>query len=307
MYKHIPVLLQEAINYLNIDPNGIYVDCTLGGGGHSYEILKRLDKGHLYAFDQDEYAISKASVTLKEFKGKYTIIHSNFRNLATKLHEQGVTKVDGILYDLGVSSFQFDIPERGFSYRHDAFLDMRMDTTSPLRAYDIVNEYAFQDLVYILGKYGEEKNAKRIARQIEKTREQTPIETTMQLVEVIKRALPQKQLNKKGHPAKQTFQALRIAVNDELLAFEESLKQAFQIVKSKGRIVVITFHSLEDRMAKRMFIEKSTLNYPKDIPIPPDLKPEFHLLHKKVIRPSDDELYQNKRAHSAKLRAIEKL
>jgi 16S rRNA (cytosine1402-N4)-methyltransferase len=307
MYTHVSVLLQEAINYLNIDPNGIYVDCTLGGGGHSYQILKYLDKGHLYAFDQDEYAISKANDALKEFKGKYTIIHSNFRNLVSKLHELGVEKVDGILYDLGVSSFQFDIPERGFSYRHDAFLDMRMDTTSPLRAYDIVNEYSFQDLVYILNKYGEEKNAKRIARQIEKRRSQRPIETTMQLVDIIKKSLPQKQLSKKGHPAKQTFQALRIAVNDELQAFEESLEQAFQIVRHKGRIVVITFHSLEDRMTKRMFQEKSTLNYPKNIPIPPDLKPEFRLLHKKVIRPSDDELSQNKRAHSAKLRAIEKL
>lgn len=307
MYKHISVLLEESIEYLNINPNGIYVDCTLGGGGHSFEILKRLDKGHLYCFDQDEYAITRASAKLDTLHKNYTIIKSNFVNITEKLHNLGIEKVDGILYDLGVSSFQFDIPERGFSYNYDAPLDMRMDQSSELTAEKIVNEYSFHDIQRILIRYGEEDQAKYIARKIEQSRKEKPIKTTFELVDVIKSALPQKILNKKGHPAKKTFQALRIAVNDELQVFEKSLSQAFDLLNKEGRIVVITFHSLEDRIAKTMMREKTVLDVPKHIPITPDMKPEFELLHRKVILPSEEELLENNRAHSAKLRAVKKM
>lgn len=307
MYKHISVLLEESLNYLNIKPDGIYVDCTLGGGGHSYEILKRLETGHLYCFDQDDYAISRASEKLDTLNKNYTIIKSNFVNIKEKLNNLGIEKVDGILYDLGVSSFQFDIPERGFSYNYDAPLDMRMDQSSELTAETIVNEYSFHDIKHLLERYAEEKNAKYIARKIEQVRETKRIQTTFELVDVIKSALPQKILNKKGHPAKKTFQALRIAVNDELQVFEKSLEQAFDLMNPEGRIVVITFHSLEDRIAKTMMREKTVLDVPKHIPIMPDMKPEFELLHRKVILPSEEELAHNNRAHSAKLRAVKKM
>jgi 16S rRNA (cytosine1402-N4)-methyltransferase len=305
--KHISVLLEESIAYLNIKPDGIYVDCTLGGGGHSSAMLSHLTTGHLYAFDQDTYAIEKAKEKLKDYTGKYTIIQNNFRHITEELHARGIEQVDGILFDLGVSSFQFDIPERGFSYNFDAPLDMRMNQDSELTAEIIVNEYSYSDLISILFRYGEEQQAKRIARQIEKARNISRIKTTFELVQVIKDALPQKILSKKGHPAKQTFQALRIAVNDELKAFEDSLSQAFDLLREEGRIVVISFHSLEDRIAKLMFREKSTLHYPKNFPIPLDVTPDFSVLHRKVIRPSDQELEDNNRSHSAKLRAIEKV
>lgn len=307
MSKHISVLLDESIEYLNIKPDGIYVDCTLGGGGHSSAILSHLTTGHLYAFDQDTYAIQRAEEKLHEYQGNYTIIQNNFRHITEELLARGVEKVDGILYDLGVSSFQFDIPDRGFSYNHDAPLDMRMNQDSPLTAETIVNEYSYSDLITILFRYGEEQQAKRIVREIEQVRKQRRIKTTFELVDVIKQSLPQKILSKKGHPAKKTFQALRIAVNDELQAFEDSLSQAFDLLNDEGRIVVISFHSLEDRIAKLLFREKSTLHYPKNFPIPPDVTPDFSVLHRKVIRPSDEELEQNNRAHSAKLRAIEKV
>ena len=307
MYKHISVLLNESLDYLDIKKDGIYVDCTLGGGGHSLEILKRLGNGHLYAFDQDDYAISRAREKLDAVNKDYTIIKSNFVNIKEELNNLGIDKVDGILYDLGVSSFQFDIPERGFSYNYDAPLDMRMDQSNELTAEIIVNQWSFHDIMKILNRYGEEKNAKFIARKIEKLREEQPITTTFELVDVIKQALPSKVLNKKGHPAKKTFQALRIAVNDELQVFEKSLEQAFDLMNPGGRIVVITFHSLEDRIAKTLMREKSILNIPKNIPIPPDEKPEFELLHRKVILPTEEELLVNNRAHSAKLRAVKKI
>ena len=307
MYKHISVLLDESLNYLNIKPDGVYVDCTLGGGGHSSEILKRLDTGHLYSFDQDEYAISRATEKLNEIGENYTIIKSNFVNLKDELDKLGVTKVDGILYDLGVSSFQFDIPERGFSYNYDAPLDMRMDQDQDLTAEKIINEYSFHEIMNILYRYSEEKFAKQISRKIEKVRETKRIKTTFELVDVIKSSLPHKVLSKKGHPAKKTFQALRIAVNNELRVFEDSLIQAFDILNPEGRIVVITFHSLEDRIAKTVMREKVTIDIPKNIPVMPDKKPEFELLHRKVILPTEDELKNNNRAHSAKLRAIKKL
>lgn len=307
MYKHISVLLNESLDYLNIKKDGIYVDCTLGGGGHSFEILKRLEAGHLYAFDQDEYAIKSATKKLDGLEKKYTIINDNFVNIAEALKKEGIEKVDGILYDLGVSSFQFDIPERGFSYNYDAPLDMRMNQEQELTAKYIVNEYSFHDIMHLLQRYGEEKNAKLIARKIESVRKETPINTTFDLVAIIKSALPSKVLNKKGHPAKKTFQALRIAVNDELQVFEKSLEQAFDLLNPDGRIVVITFHSLEDRIAKTMMREKCVIDVPLNLPVMPDEKPEFKLLHRKVIVATEEELLVNNRAHSAKLRAIKKI
>jgi 16S rRNA (cytosine1402-N4)-methyltransferase len=307
MYKHVSVLLEESLQYLNIKEDGIYVDCTLGGGGHSFEILKRLSTGHLYAFDQDDYAIEKASAKLDTLNKNYTIIKSNFKHITEKLENLGIDKVDGILYDLGVSSFQFDIPDRGFSYRFDAPLDMRMNQNQDLTAEIIINEYSFNDLMFYFTRYGEDSSAKQIARKIEKVREEKRIKTTFELVDVIKSALPQKILKKKGHPAKKIFQALRIAVNDELRVFEDSLKQSLEILNTDGRVVVITFHSLEDRIAKTVFKEKTTIDVPKNIPIVPQGLIKYEILHRKVILPSENELENNNRAHSAKLRAIKKL
>ncbi|MCD6482286.1 MAG: 16S rRNA (cytosine(1402)-N(4))-methyltransferase RsmH [Candidatus Izimaplasma sp.] len=307
MYKHVSVLLEESIKYLNIKKDGIYVDCTLGGGGHSFEILKRLDNGHLYAFDQDDYAITKAKEKLDSLKKDYTIIKSNFVNLKEKLNELGITRVDGVLFDLGVSSYQFDIPDRGFSYKYDAPLDMRMDQSQTLTAEIIVNEYSFHDIMHLLQKYGNESFAKQIARNIEKARIDNRIKTTFELVQIIKKSMPQKVLSKKGHPAKKTFQALRIAVNDELRVFEDSLKQALEMLNKDGRVVVITFHSLEDRIAKYIMRDKTTINIPRNIPVMPNIVPDYELLHKKVIFPSELELENNNRAHSAKLRAIKKI
>jgi 16S rRNA (cytosine1402-N4)-methyltransferase len=307
MYKHVSVLLNESIDYLNIKKDGIYVDCTLGGGGHSFEILKRLDGGHLYCLDQDEYAISKAMEKLDTLHKNYTIIKSNFVHIKEKLHNLGISEIDGVLYDLGVSSFQFDIPERGFSYNYDAPLDMRMDQEQDITAETIVNEYSFHEIQNILLRYGEEQQAKWIARKIEEVRKEKRITTTFELVQVIKSALPQKLLSKKGHPAKKTFQALRIAVNDELRVFEDSFNDALDMLRKDGRGVVITFHSLEDRIAKTIMRERTTLDIPKHIMTMPDQKAEFELLHRKVILPSEEELEHNNRAHSAKLRAIKKL
>ncbi len=307
MYKHVTVLLNEAIDYLNIKEDGIYVDCTLGGGGHSFEILKRLSTGHLYCFDQDDYAISKAMEKLDTLNKNYTIIKSNFVDIKEKLNNLGIEQIDGVLYDLGVSSFQFDIPERGFSYNYDAPLDMRMNQDQELTADIIVNEYTFHEIQNILYRYADEKNAKYIARKIEQVRKEKRIETTFELVDVIKSALPQKVLSKKGHPAKKTFQALRIAVNDELRVFEDSFNDALDMLHSDGRGVVITFHSLEDRIAKTLMRERTTVNIPKHIPITKENGPKYELLHRKVILPSEEELANNNRAHSAKLRAIKKL
>ncbi len=305
-YKHYSVLLNEAIEYLNINPNGIYVDCTLGGGGHSSEILKRLKDGHLYSFDQDDYAIERATDRLSKISNSFTIIKSNFKDIKTALQNYGVDHIDGVLYDLGVSSFQLDIPERGFSYRYDAPLDMRMDQGKPLTAEIVVNEYSFQELFTIFQRYGEEPFAKQIARKIEEVRKTKRIQTTFELVDVIKSALPQKVLNKKGHPAKQVFQALRIAVNDELRVFEDSLNDALNMLNPKGRCVVISFQSLEDRICKTIFKERSTINIPEGLPIVvKDLAP-FELITRHPILPSEAELDENLRSHSAKMRVIEK-
>ena len=307
-YKHIPVLLNEAIDSLNINPDGIYVDCTLGGGGHSSEILKRLKNGRLISFDQDEYAISVAEKRLKEISDNFTIVHSNFVNIKSSLEELGIDKVDGILYDLGVSSFQLDIGERGFSYNTEAPLDMRMDQNAPLSAWNVVNEYSVKELTKIFYDYGEEKFAPGIAKKIESYRKDKPINTTIELVSIIKSALPAAVLRKTGHPAKKIFQAIRIEVNKELSVFQKSLEDAFKVLNVDGRIVVITFHSLEDRLCKRMFKEKSSVNLPADMPvIPKEYLPEFELVHKKAVIPNDEELAVNNRSHSAKLRAIKKI
>ena len=307
-YKHYSVLLKESIDLLNIKPDGIYIDCTLGGGGHSLEVLKRLTTGHLYAFDQDKYAIKKAEERLALYKDKLTIINSNFANIKSELFELGIDKVDGVLYDLGVSSFQFDIPDRGFSYRFDGPLDMRMNQDDSLSCYDVVNTYSESELRKIFYEYGEEKFAPSIAKNIVKSRALKPIETTFELVDVIKKSLPASVLRKAGHPAKQTFQALRIEVNGELDVLKESLEASLSILKEHGRVVVITFQSLEDRIVKQLFKKYTTLDIPKGLPYVPDyMKLEYKLVNNKVILPSVEELSENNRSHSAKLRAIEKI
>ena len=308
MNVHIPVLLNETIENLNIKPDGIYVDCTMGGAGHSSAILSKLKTGHLYCFDQDDYAILRGSERLSKISDNYTIINDNFVNLKSRLEEYGIEKVDGILYDLGVSSFQFDITDRGFSYNNDAVLDMRMNQNQKLTAKDVVNNYSFEDLRNIFYRYGEEKFSVQIARNIEKERKLKTIETTFELVDIIKKSLPSAVLRKKGHPAKQVFQALRIEVNNELNVFEKSLSDALMMLKENGRIAVITFHSLEDRICKQMFKEKVEVNIPRGLPIKDsDIVREYRLINNKVITASDEELEVNNRAHSAKLRVIEKI
>ncbi|WP_270382802.1 16S rRNA (cytosine(1402)-N(4))-methyltransferase RsmH [Ligilactobacillus salivarius] len=311
-FKHITVLLNEAVDGLNIKPDGTYVDCTLGGGGHSGLILSKLSgNGKLYSFDQDITAINFNKDKFKEENelGKINFIKSNFRNISEELNKRNILGVDGILYDLGVSSPQFDNADRGFSYNYDAPLDMRMDQSQSLTARDVVNDWSYEQLVRIFFRYGEEKFAKSIARRIEKVRQQTPIETTGQLVDLIKEAIPAKARRKGGHPAKKTFQAIRIAVNDELGALEESLEQALDLLNPGGRISVITFQSLEDRLVKVMFKQKTSLpELPPGLPVIPDSqKVEYKLITRKPIVPSEDEITHNNRAHSAKLRIIEKL
>lgn len=307
MFKHYSVLLEEAVEGLNIKEDGIYVDCTLGGAGHSLEILKKLTTGKLYAFDQDNVALENAKIKLSEYADKVVFIKSNFENLKEKLAEQNVYEVDGVLYDLGVSSPQLDTPERGFSYNYDTRLDMRMDTDASISAYEVVNEYSYHDLVRIFYRYGEEKFSKQIARNIEKKRELAPIETTFQLVDIIKDSIPAAKRRTGGHPAKRVFQAIRIAVNKELSVFENSLQQAIDIVKVGGRISVITFHSLEDRICKQIFNSYAkNKEIPKNIPIlPNESLSKLKLITRKPICPSDKELEENNRSRSAKLRVAE--
>lgn len=305
MEKHIPVMLDETLELLNIKADGIYVDMTLGGGGHSEAILKKLTKGKLYGFDQDAFAIEKAKEKLSKYKNFFPI-NDNFVNAKNRLNSLDVTTVDGILFDLGVSSFQFDIPERGFSYRFDAPLDMRMDQSSELSAYHVVNEYPLEDLTRIFFSYAEEKYSRSIAKSIVKKRLEKPIETTYELVDIIKASLPNKELNKKGHPAKKVFQALRIEVNQELAILENSLKDAISLLKPKGRLAVITFHSLEDRICKQLFKSLSVIEIPKGLAIIPDELPLIALITKKVVTATTQELNINNRSHSAKLRVIEK-
>ncbi len=296
---------------LDIKTDGVYVDATLGGAGHSEYLLSQLGpNGHLYAFDQDQKAIDNAHIRLKDYvdKGQVTFIKDNFRNLASNLHALGVDEIDGICYDLGVSSPQLDERERGFSYKQDAPLDMRMNREQSLTAYDVVNTYDYHDLVRIFFKYGEDKFSKQIARKIEQVRQVKPIETTTELAELIKSAKPAKELKKKGHPAKQIFQAIRIEVNDELGAADESIQQAMNLLALDGRISVITFHSLEDRLTKQLFKEASTVEVPKGLPfIPEDMQPKMEVVNRKPILPNQEELEANNRAHSAKLRVARKV
>lgn len=305
--KHIPVLLNETIEGLNVRADGIYVDCTLGRGGHSSKLLALLNQnGHLYCFDQDDEALKESEEKLKNISSSYTLIHSNFASLKEKLSELGVTSVDGIMFDLGVSSAQFDDGQRGFSYRFDALLDMRMDKSTSLTAETIVNTYSLRDLAKIFKEYGEEPNAYIIAKAIVKKREQKHISTTFELVDIIKEVLPKKILLKKGHPAKQVFQALRIEVNNELGVLKSGLKDACSLLKVNGRVAVITFHSLEDRIVKNIFKELCDEGEgSRKIPTV-EKNVEFALVNKKVILPSEKELNENPRSHSAKLRIIER-
>jgi 16S rRNA (cytosine1402-N4)-methyltransferase len=309
MFEHTTVLLHEAVDGLNIQHDGIYVDCTLGGAGHSALILSKLsDQGRLYAFDQDEIAIAHAVEKLSQHQNKMKIIKSNFAYLKEQLHSLGIYHVDGVLYDLGVSSPQLDTPERGFSYHHDAPLDMRMDKDSSISAYDVVNSWRYEDLVRIFFQYGEEKFSKQIARKIEAARAVRPIETTFELVDLIKEAIPAPARRKGGHPAKRIFQAIRIAVNDELGVFEKSLQDAMDLLNPGGRICVITFHSLEDRICKSAFKKASeTPDLPHGLPmIPEEYMPLMKLITRKPILPNEEEVLENNRARSAKLRIAER-
>ena len=300
--KHIPVLKEEVIKLLDIKPDGIYLDFTLGRAGHSSEILKRLKTGKLIAFDLDKDALKESKVVLDKISKNYELIHSNYSNFDQYVKE----KVDGILIDLGVSSPQFDDPKRGFSYKVDSELDMRMDTDNKITAKKLVNSLSVNELTKILREYGEEKDAFKIANNIVKSR---PINTTFELANVIKKSKSNKELNKKGHPAKQTFQALRIAVNDELNSLSKTLTKSLNALKPNGRLVVITFHSLEDRIVKQAFnqVTKVIGNRIDDYKLPSKEKIQYTLLNKNVIIPSTQELKDNPRSKSAKLRAIKRL
>ena len=304
MAEHIPVLLNETIQGLNINPSGTYVDLTVGRGGHSSEILARLKDGRLICVDQDEEAIVASTARLSKISNRFEMVRANFSELETILANLGIKEVDGILMDLGVSSPQFDKGERGFSYKEDARLDMRMDQRQDLTAYQIINNYALEDLTKIFQIYGEEKYSYSIAKNIVKAREAKPIETTLELVEIIKRSKPMKELKKVGHPAKQVFQALRIAVNDELNVLEKALTAALKHLKPGGRLAVITFHSGEDRIVKNYFKEAAISEGNRiDGPMLEKEK-EFDLINRKPIVASEAELEMNHRSASAKLRII---
>lgn len=317
LFHHITVLKAEATEGLRIKPDGIYVDCTLGGGGHSSVILSKLSpKGRLIAFDQDDWALNNAKQLLASYTEQLYLIKSNFENLEEKLSELdwvpkrgGIPQVDGILFDLGVSSPQFDEGERGFSYNADAVLDMRMDQGAELTARHIINEWSESEIARILFQYGEEKFSRRIAKVIVKRREESPINTTGELVELIKEGIPAAARRTGGHPAKRSFQALRIAVNDELGVLEKALHASVRCLAPEGRVSVITFHSLEDRICKQIFasyVEKCTC--PPDFPLCVcGASGELKLINRKPLIPSDEEIAQNPRARSAKLRVAEKL
>lgn len=308
MEKHISVLLNESISSLNLKENSIVVDCTLGYGGHSSNILERIKKGYLFAFDQDSEAIRHSTGRLQSIGTNFTIIKSNFVNLESELAKRDVFKVDAIIFDLGVSSPQLDNADRGFSYHEDSLLDMRMDKEAKLSAIDVVNDYSKEELVRIFEDYGEAKFARNIASKIVAYRATKKIETTLELVEIIKSAVPLKfRLNK--HPAKQIFQAIRIEVNDELGVLEKALRQATKLLKVNGRLAVITFHSLEDRIVKKYFKELTEIDSKvKGLPeIPCEYLKDFKLVYNKAIVPSEKELEENPRSRSAKLRVIERI
>lgn len=306
-FSHYSVLLSETVEGLNINPDGIYVDGTLGGGGHALEICRRLKRGHLYGIDQDDAAIAAAERRLSEFQDKVTILRDNYCNARAALSALGVKKVDGMVLDLGVSSHQFDQAERGFSYRFDAPLDMRMDRRKTLTARDIVNNYSEQELFHIIRDYGEDPFAKNIAKHIVKAREQGPVETTYQLNEIIKAAIPAK-IRQKGHPSKQTFQALRIECNRELEVLKNSLDDFIDLLNPGGRLCIITFHSLEDRIVKTAFKRnENPCTCPPEFPVCVcGKKSRGKVITRKPILPGEQELLQNARSKSAKLRVFEK-
>ena len=305
---HISVLLKESIEGLNLKENGIYLDCTLGYAGHSSEILKRIKNGYLFAIDQDEDAINSSRERLSKIGDNFTIIKCNFKDLKRELNKRNVNFVDGILFDLGVSSVQLDEVERGFSYHNDARLDMRMDKSATLTAEDVVNTYSEAKLTEIFYKFGEEKYSKSIARNIVNARKNKRIETTLELADIISKSVPFK-AKKDHHPARQVFQAIRIEVNHELDILEDALKDALSILNVGGRLCVITFHSLEDRIVKNVFKEYTNIDPKvKGLPdIPLEYLPDFKLVNKSVIIPSDEEIKNNNRSRSSKLRIIERI
>ena len=307
MEKHISVLLNEAIDSLNIKDNGIYIDATLGFAGHSSQILKRIPNGKLYAFDKDSTAISYSNDKLKSIADNFKLYNEGFCNLKKRCLEENINP-DGILFDLGVSSVEIDDASRGFSYMKDAKLDMRMDLNNSLTAERVVNEYSVQDLVRIFRLYGEEKHALKIAKEIDNARKEKRVETTFELVNIIDKCYPYKE-KRKGHPAKKVFQAIRIEVNNELEEFEQTLKDCLEVINVGGRISVITFHSLEDRICKRIFKDASLVNpLVKGMPnVPDEMLPDFKLITNKPIIPLDAEIRHNSRSKSAKLRVLEKI
>jgi len=308
-FEHKSVLLYETIDGLHIKPDGIYVDGTLGGGGHSYEVCKRLStKGSIVGIDQDAAAIEAAGDRLKDFGEKVTIVRSNYCDMKSRLHELGIDKVDGIILDLGVSSYQLDTAERGFSYREDAPLDMRMDTRQKMTARDIVNDYSEMDLYRVIRDYGEDKFAKNIAKHIVAARGKKPIETTGQLTDIIRQAIPMKYQKKSGHPAKRTFQAIRIELNRELEVLRDSLDDMIELLNPGGRLCIITFHSLEDRIVKSAFKKnENPCTCPPDFPVCVCGKvSKGSIVTRKPILPSEEELEYNSRSKSAKLRIFER-
>lgn len=308
-FEHKSVLLEETIDNLNVRPDGIYVDGTLGGGGHSYEIVRRLTNGRLIGIDQDEAAIKAAEERLSQYKDKVTVIRSNYSDIKQVLDDLDIKAVDGILLDLGVSSHQLDTPERGFSYKEDAPLDMRMDNRVNQTARDIVNSYSEMELYRIIRDYGEDNFAKNIAKHIVRMREEKPIETTLQLADAVKAAIPMKLWINSGHPAKRTFQAIRIELNRELEVLKNTLQDMIDLLAPGGRLCIITFHSLEDRIVKSCFkINESPCTCPPNFPICVCGKiPSGRIISRKPILPSEEELVYNKRSKSAKLRVFEKV
>lgn len=306
--KHISVLLEEAVASLNLKENGVYVDATLGYAGHSSKILEKIKRGYLFAFDQDSEAIRLSTDRLNSIGTNFTIIRSNFKNLKKELNKLGIERVDGLLFDLGVSSPELDDAERGFSFHKDAKLDMRMDTSQKFSAYELVNNYSYEELKNIFYKYGEDKFSPSIAKKIVQYREQKPIETTLELVEIIKSAVPMKERLKK-HPARQIFQAIRIEVNDELNVLRDALEQSTELLNIGGRVVVITFHSLEDRIVKKYFNEVSKVDdIIKGLPnINEDLLPDYKVVNNKPILPTKEEIEENPRSRSAKMRILERI